>query len=285
MSTEILPLMGLLAVFVAGIFAVYFSLVFIAGTIHFFTRGITERRKRRAQRLLKKQEAAQAKAKDAELQKNQSLETELENLRKQLSLLKTSEEKARKELKEKEGACLLLSAREAELSQKLSSLNRQLAQLQERDDKNLFSDELKKAESEKEALAEAMAQLRIKYQVAGATMESLRKDLKDIENENEALKQEVSRVKQELGSVSKQAATANDSKQALKTTSSAAGNASDPKNDSWQAWLRRFTFNYVGERIWITKSEFNEVEEEIKKKDAIIEKYCRNVQGNTHEAA
>lgn len=285
MSTEILPLMGLLAVFVAGIFAVYFSLVFIAGTIHFFTKGITERRKRRAQRLLKKQEAAQAKAKDAELQKNQSLETELENLRKQLSLLKTSEEKARKELKEKEGTCLLLSAREAELSQKLSSLNRQLAQLQERDDKNLFSDELKKAESEKEALAEAMAQLRIKYQVAGATMESLRKDLKDIENENEALKQEVSRVKQELGSVSKQAATANDSKQALKTTSSAAGNASDPKNDSWQAWLRRFTFNYVGERIWITKSEFNEVEEEIKKKDALIEKYCRNVQGNTYEAA
>jgi cbb3-type cytochrome oxidase subunit 3 len=122
--------MGLLAVFVAGIFAVYFSLVFIAGIIHFFTKGIGERRKRREQRLLKKKEAAQSKVKDAELQKNQSLETELENLRKQLSLLKASEEKARKELKEKDEACFLSGAREAELNQKFASLNRRAVELE-----------------------------------------------------------------------------------------------------------------------------------------------------------
>lgn len=613
MTTEILPLMGLLAVFVAGIFAVYFSLVFIAGIIHFFTKGIGERRKRREQRLLKKKEAAQAKIKDAELQKNQSLETELENLRKQLSLLKASEEKARKELKEKDEACLLSGAREAELNQKFASLNRraveleriqhehellnrqffdlksveqstqlqcrsltqqlektaqllrkqeeahllseaeqkklteelaslklrneilnkQTAQLKDKYDKNLFcaeelkvqlagtqytmennekaalearreeqglrqqvaslrksEDELKKAKSENESLADAMGQLRIKYQVASATMESLSKELEearqvehresgarsgmiqekqevlkklqeehsslkrayeeareevkkikplfqeeknhslrlkgenkdinseleqvrsalkkkeealmaaetrqkelsgelasyqalkkayekqkqdlekteeakkrlellkqenaakqdelekelgrsvttefelkselkeseeahkalerrieevtflkdkveneaqviqallkgeqskleDMENEKEALSKEVSQLRQELESARKQAiaAAGNDSKQALKTTSSSVGNAYDLKNDSWQAWLRRFTFNYVGERIWITKGEFDEVEEEIKKKDAIIEKYSRNVQDNTNEAA
>lgn len=42
--------------------------------------------------------------------------------------------------------------------------------------------------------------------------------------------------------------------------------------DPLQAWIRRFSLGHLGERIWITRDEFESLEEEIKKKNALIEK-------------
>ncbi len=300
MTSTMIMVLVLLAVYLVGVFAVYFILSFFAAIVRFIRNTVSLSRQRELERAFLKKQMIRSGIASELAEKNISLEKQIVALKKDLKDKETDlNQKLSSLTKEINNSKKREAADSASLKERSDAYVKQMAQLQEKYDKILTANE---------TMTEQAARLRIKYEVAAATLETLRSEIKEadqrqnnqetglakgmqealekLKNEKKQLEDALKQQLKELSDLKAIPRQESIPKESWKPAEPPADTTPEiQKNGSWQAWVHRFTLGHLGERIWITKGEFEDVEEEIKKKDGHAKKYSDDLQETEHKVA